>query len=236
MWLLDTASLALVHFITPPPKYAILSHTWEDDEVTFKKWRTTNVAGRRGYHKISGFCALAAADGYAHGCIDTCCIDKDSSTELSEAINLMYKWYEMSSLCYVYLSDLEVPVHRLPEIYFPYPPWAITLLLSSRWWSRGWTLQELIASALVAFYDKNWNFLATKVQFARVIAYKTEIDKDILTKEHSLDSATTAQKMSWVSARQTTREEDLAFCLLDLFGVNKPLLYGEGINAFQRLQ
>ncbi|KXJ96368.1 heterokaryon incompatibility protein-domain-containing protein [Microdochium bolleyi] len=229
MWLLDTATLALVSFIAPPDKYAILSHTWGDDEVTCKDWQVSDCTGRKGFQKISRFCALAARDGFAHGWVDTCCIDKESSAELSEAINSMYKWYEKSSLCYVYLSDVMMPTQSASVNDPGY-------IFASRWWTRGWTLQELVAPSIVGFFDKDWTFIGTKVQFALEIASREHIDKDVLTKKRSLDSVMTAQKMIWAATRKTTREEDIAYCLLGIFGVSMPLLYGEGANAFQRLQ
>lgn len=145
----------------------------------------------------------------------------------------MYKWYQQSGFCYVYLSDVDMPELRITEL----SSWVgYRAIFGSRWWSRGWTLQELLAPEYLGIFDLGWKFLGTKAKLASEIACKTRIDKDVLAKKCGLNSVTTAQKMAWASSRETTREEDMAHCLLGLFGVNMPLLYGEGVNAFQRLQ
>ncbi|KAK4447976.1 HET-domain-containing protein [Podospora aff. communis PSN243] len=169
------------------PKYAILSHRWEDDE--------------RGFDKIQKCGEQAARDELAYFWIDTCCIDKTSSAELSEAINSMFRWYRKSELCYAYLSD------------------------------------ELIAPPNVEFYDSSWVSLGNKADFwiYEAIHFRTEIPIPAIT-TGDLSHYSIAQKMSWAAGRETTRSEDLAYCLLGLFDINMPLLYGEGTKAFVRLQ
>lgn len=153
--------------------------------------------------------------------IDTCCIDKSSSAELSEAINSMYRWYESSQECYAYLEDVSID--------------DVDQFGSSRWFARGWTLQELLAPRNLYFYDKNWTYLGSKQDLCKAIALATNIpESSIRLFQHHLSSV--AAKMSWASKRQTSRIEDTAYCLMGLFEINMPLLYGEGEKAFARLQ
>ncbi|KAI0868684.1 heterokaryon incompatibility protein-domain-containing protein [Hypoxylon argillaceum] len=162
------------------PDYAILSHTWGEQEVTYKDMKKGNADKLKGYQKILGCCDQSRLDGFEYVWIDTCCIDKRSSSELSEAINSMYRWYQEARVCYAYLED----VYNVDQDDANH-----TKLKSSRWFTRGWTLQELIAPQIV-----------------------------------------------WASKRKATRIEDEAYCLLGLFGVSMPLIYGEGSKAFRRLQ
>jgi Heterokaryon incompatibility protein (HET) len=222
MRLLNTRSLSLHEFHEDKiPKYAILSHTWGEDEVTYQDMLnpTKAVYLKAGYAKIEGF-ARKCRKTYEYAWIDTCCIDKTSSSELSEAINSMYAWYSNAGQCFAYLSD----VQDIGEA-----------RKGSRWFTRGWTLQELIAPKSLIFYASDWEKLGSKTELAHELSNITSIPVSVL--KHGLDdSISAAQKMSWVANRQTTRREDIAYCLLGLFGINMPLLYGEGENAFIRLQ
>jgi hypothetical protein len=150
-----------------------------------------------------------------------CCIDKGSSAELSEAINSMFRWYERAVVCYVYLSD----IHSTEA----------SDINTAKWFRRGWTLQELLAPATVRFYTASWNFIGTKLDLISTITSVTGIDADTL-RGADLDHISIAKKMSWAATRETTRVEDGAYCLLGIFDVNMPLLYGEAERAFQRLQ
>ena len=152
--------------------------------------------------------------------IDTCCIDKTSSADLSEAIDSMYGWYEKAQVCYVYMADVLASNEYLP-------------FRESRWFSRGWTLQELLAPWTVVFYDRNWNDIGTKWGLIDEISLRTGI-----THQQMIDHTRVniAAKMSWAATRRTTRLEDTAYCLMGLFDINMPLLYGEGSKAFIRLQ
>ncbi|KAF3003092.1 hypothetical protein E8E13_007957 [Curvularia kusanoi] len=204
------------------PPYAILSHTWgsRDEEVSFQEMENGSGKTKLGYEKIV-FCGRQAAeDGLDYFWVDTCCIDKTSSAELSEAINSMYVWYQAARVCYAYLSDVT----------------SIEPRLESRWFTRGWTLQELIAPAEVVFYNRQWERLGTKLDLAQTVKDCTGIPIRVLCEHDDLDSFSVAQKMSWAASRQTTRVEDRAYCLLGVFGINMPLIYGEGENAFIRLQ
>ncbi|KAF2633519.1 HET-domain-containing protein [Macroventuria anomochaeta] len=208
-----------------PPPYAILSHTWtEGQEVTYNELVTGAGKDKAGYAKIC-FCGeQAAADGLEYFWVDTCCIDKSSSAELSESVNSMYQWYMNAAVCYVFLADL--PSQSLIESGFQY----------CRWFTRGWTLQELLAPTVVKLYDMEWNFIGTKVDFAKTICNATGIPVQLLLGHTALSDTSIAMRMSWAAHRQTTRIEDIAYCLLGIFEVNMPLIYGEGMRAFRRLQ
>ncbi|KAL8786805.1 MAG: hypothetical protein Q9195_008063 [Heterodermia aff. obscurata] len=221
MRLINTSSFDILVFNPPNiPRYAILSHTWTDDEFVFSDINDLDRRDSKGFQKISGCCALAAAEGWQFLWVDTCCIDKSSSAELSEAINSMYKWYEKSEICYVYLEDFSLK-NRGEE------------LEQSRWFSRGWTLQELLAPRSVVFYDQNWVEIGSKRFLKAKISSICGISPEHLDEPKNASIAT---KMSWASRRYTSREEDMAYSLLGLFNINMPLLYGEGDNAFYRLQ
>ena len=211
------------------PDYAILSHTWGADEVTYQDYRNPSPKIRlsAGYRKLENCCAQAVADGFEYVWIDTCCIDKTSSAELSEAINSMYRWYREAKVCYAYLSDVTVAVH---------PPSLAKCVDfdKSRWFSRGWTLQELLAPSCVVFYDLNWVEIGTKSSLRVILQKVTGIDGSALLGREIEESVATI--MSWSSKRRTTRTEDMAYSLMGLFNVKMPIIYGEGENAFMRLQ
>lgn len=208
------------------PKYVMLSHRWEDSEVSYQDFQDGKKAGGAGYSKIMSCCALSASRGHKWVWIDTCCIDKKSSAELSEAINSMYHWYQAAEECYAYLSDLswdeKESTVSLREA-----------LQTSRWFTRGWTLQELLAPKEVFFFNSSWQPIGTKKSLSHHISEITGINLEYLT---STDLACIATKMSWLSKRQTSRREDMAYCMLGIFDINMPLLYGEGNKAFTRLQ
>ncbi|OJD28977.1 het domain-containing protein [Diplodia corticola] len=229
MRLLNTSTLTLHYFPADPPPYAILSHTWGDQEVTFQEWlakdRDQAIQMKSGFLKVESFCGKAAEAGYQWAWADTCCIDKSSSAELSESINSMFRWYRSSCACFVYLSDVSDNRIALDSEF-----------AQSRWFTRGWTLQELIAPATVIFYSRDWLHMGTKGDHYRIISYITGIGKRSLLRFQQDRSVSIASRMSWASKRQTTRLEDTAYCLMGIVGVNMPLLYGEGHKAFQRLQ
>ncbi|KAL6897667.1 hypothetical protein GGI43DRAFT_98752 [Trichoderma evansii] len=252
MRLLDTKTLELVDIAgdnTPP--YAILSHTWGDEEVTIQQLRRLGghaqlasssakpldkkrrtILSKKGYIKIAGAARLAVSRGLNYLWIDTCCIDKTSSAELSEAINSMYLWYEQSAECYAYLSDVEPETAQDASA-------VDESLRNSRWFTRGWTLQELVAPKLVLFYASDWSHLGNKhtpPEFTKVISEITSIDKEVLDGTIDPLQLSVSARMAWASHRNTTRLEDTAYCLMGLFQVNMPLLYGEGKRAFTRLQ
>lgn len=212
---------------------AILSHTWAKDEVLFQDMRKSknreSARQKAGFEKINQTCILAKQDGLDYAWIDSCCIDKSSSAELSEAINSMFAWYRDANKCYTYLEDVSDLVID-PRID------VIDDFSTCRWFTRGWTLQELVASFDIRFYSRHWNFVGTKEALVDRISAITGIDKSSLRNEVAVRRISVAQKMSWASKRETTRIEDLAYCLMGIFDVHMPLLYGEGTRAFQRLQ
>jgi len=233
MRLLHSETLRFREFFSDCPPYAILSHTWGAEELSHADMLSRNdaIQARRGYAKIEGCCKQARKDGYKYVWIDTICIDKTSSAELSEAINSMYSWYQRSSVCYVYLSDIDC----LGGYGWFLSSENAAHFKTSRWFSRGWTLQELIAPARVEFYSRNWVELGTKASLERHLEEATGIRVEVL-RGASPSICSAAERMSWASKRHTTRVEDIAYSLLGIFSVNMPLLYGEGKNAFLRLQ
>ncbi|KAF2096003.1 HET-domain-containing protein, partial [Rhizodiscina lignyota] len=224
MWLIDTATFHLTEFTLDAqrPKYAILSHRWiEGEEVTFQEMRSNGLPPDRS--EISQCCKLARAEGIAYAWVDTCCIDKTSSAELTEAINSMYHWYADSEICYAYLADVHVQES--------------STLTKSSWFTRGWTLQELIAPEQVLFYDHGWTPLGSRSDLSWELSYITGIAEAVLAQQKAVNFCSIAERMSWASRRTTTRKEDMAYGLLGLFQVNMPMLYGEGgERAFLRLQ
>ena len=230
MRLLNTKTLQLILFDREPlPEYAILSHRWEDEEISFQELQAGMGAEKRGYQKIAAFCNEARKRGFEWGWIDTCGIDKTSSAELSEAINSMYKWYEKAAGCFVYLSDVTAKIQ--PDSSYCFPNFN-----SSCWFTRGWTLQELIAPRSVEFYTSEWIYISDKCSKVDELSYITGVDKGVLLGTSPVQASSVAKIMSWASKRVTTRKEDIAYCLLGLFGIYMPLLYGEGDRAFIRLQ
>jgi len=240
MRLLNTATLQLEGpFFDESlrPEYAILSHTWGDGEVLYEDVRglppnsLTARVRKAGSAKVVAACALARREDYQYIWIDTCCIDKSSSAELSEAINSMFKWYQGSKVCFAFLADVNFDVGADDEFE------------QSRWFSRGWTLQELIGPRSLVFFDKSWARIGSRGAMAGRIAAITKIEVGFLKQsgdtslQERLSSATVATRMTWAAARTTSRPEDMAYCLMGLFDVHMPLLYGEGgSRAFFRLQ
>lgn len=288
MWLINVATRNLECWVgdrIPYGKYAVLSHTWNTDssqEMSFQEWKDEAKrkiwSNKLGYEKINKVIELAQKSQIAHVWVDTCCIDKTSSAELSEAINSMFAWYQRSAVCYVFLADVSVakPVifkgASSPEDFRLYD---LEEFKSSRWFTRGWTLQELLAPKTLFFYDKNWEGLGNYKKedekpfqaeepsragysfegedahmdegpedgdsteavetLVRDLSEATGIDTDYL-ETCGFSQASIAQRMSWAANRQTTRIEDQAYCLLGIFEINMPLLYGEETKAFARLQ
>ncbi|RYN94284.1 hypothetical protein AA0119_g9228 [Alternaria tenuissima] len=247
---------SLVEFIDDIPPYAILSHTWgaDHEEVTFKDIYEGKGKARAkpGYEKLR-FCAQRATKeqiGYFWvpmirplffftsftNCsyqIDTCCIDKSSSAELTEAINSMYKWYKNSTVCYVYLSDVPRRTWNIEGDGVP-----VASLLGSRWFTRGWTFQELLAPRKLIFFAANGETLGRLEDFADSIAVHCKIPLEIFhAYPRKFRRYGIGERLRWTAHRQTKREEDAAYCLLGCFDVQMPLIYGEGrTKAFVRLR
>lgn len=260
MWLIKTSTIQLHYFndnATPP--YAILSHTWGDAEVSFQELKQVSerqekktvidrvkhkvavqrssqvditntdeeVLTRSGYKKIVRTCQEARSRNLHWAWVDTCCIDKTSSAELSEAINSMYRYYQEADVCFAYLDD--VSGTSLPF------NWKDQDFERSRWFTRGWTLQELIAPKQIKFFAREWQSLGDASRLASTLGRVTGIPKEVILGDNPMNYSV-AQRISWASSRRTTRAEDVAYCLLGLLEVNMALLYGEGDKAFIRLQ
>ncbi|KXJ86599.1 heterokaryon incompatibility protein-domain-containing protein, partial [Microdochium bolleyi] len=217
------------------PSYAILSHTWGTGEVSLQAFEAAYEQPESPTHSLPGFekivraCLQSRALGLQYCWVDTCCIDKTSSAELSEAINSMFRWYEEANVCIVVLEDY---IHdSRPDGVSGGPP--IDLC---RWFTRGWTLQELIANENVRFYDAHWTYIASKAHMVHKLSLITGVDPEVLTSASRAFRRPVACRLSWASRRRTSRIEDEAYCLLGILDVNMPLIYGEGGNAFTRLQ
>jgi hypothetical protein len=217
------------------PEYAILSHTWEADteEVTFKDLNDGAGKGKSGYKKIC-FCGeQARRDGLQYFWVDTCCIDKSSSAVLSEAVISMFRWYHNAAKCYVYLSDISRPAFDINDkSKLPYE----LAFRKSRWFTRGWTLQELLAPASIEFFSTDWEQLGNKKSLERLIHEITGIPIRAL-QGSPLSNFSVTERLLWAEKRETTREEDKAYSLLGIFNIQVPVLYGEGRkSAFKRLR
>lgn len=234
MRLLDARTHRLADFPADSiPRYAILSHRWgaTDEEVLYADLEAKGPKAakrKRGWQKVQDTCQQAIDDGYNYVWIDTCTIDKTSSAELSEAINSMFAYYEKAAVCYAYLSDVQSGRQN--------PHGLERELQRSKWFTRGWTLQELLAPTNMHFFNFKWELIGTKTSLKGTLSKITGISPGILTGQFQICSASIAQRMSWAALRKTTRPEDIAYCLMGIFEVHMPLLYGEGEKAFHRLQ
>ncbi|KAF9785608.1 hypothetical protein IL306_005431 [Fusarium sp. DS 682] len=269
MRLLETKSYELFEasdIPAPFPPYAILSHTWisSKDEITYQDMKTrkgdikNDVYKQKGWSKLRKYCDRAAKDGWEWAWMDTCCIDKTNPADTQEAINAMFRWYQSAGICYAHLEDIDVlrdvkdmdlphnvdldetvgnqnaanpssPLHKALERFF----------IKAKWFTRGWTLQELLAPHYLVFVDCVWRRIGTRESWALEIERASNIEARHLTSFEPTDfaSCSTALRFSWASGRETTVEEDETYSLLGLFGISLPLIYGEGSRqAFNRLQ
>ncbi len=235
----DDGSLSQKEFRSPVPipPYAILSHTWGDEEVTLQDLFYGPAKNLKGYQKIL-FCGnQAAKDGLEYFWVDTCCIDKQNSAELNEAIQSMYRWYGHASKCYAYLSDVSVPISSDMEmdIEIDQSVW-MEAFQGSRWFTRGWTLQELIAPKSVNFFSAEGYLLGNKHSLKAKITETTGIPKEALLGQ-PLATFSPSQRFTWAKGRNTTEKEDIAYCLLGIFDISMSPRYGEGQDkAVRRLK
>lgn len=218
------------------PPYAILSHTWgaDDEEVTFEDLTNGTGMDKDGYRKIK-FCAeQARQDKLQYLWVDTCCIDKVNKGELANAINSMFRWYRNATRCYVYLSDVSNATSGIDRITSTLPVWESDFR-KSRWFTRGWTLQELIAPVLVEFFSKEWEKLGDKASLRQQIHQITGIP-DLALQGTPLTNFDVEERLSWNVYRHTTLEEDRVYSMLGIFDVYISPFYSEGANrAFERL-
>ncbi|KAF9474487.1 hypothetical protein BDN70DRAFT_815594, partial [Pholiota conissans] len=227
---------ALTEFISVHARYVILSHTWLHDtsgEVTYAKWKSGNFdKNSPGYQKLATFCKVAAKDhGITLAWMDTICINKDSSAELDESIRSMYKWYRDSSVCITYLAQTTHVSHIRDDL----------------WFTRGWTLQELLAPPRIKFYGADWlqlipwEYSDKHVQDAQeeIFAATTITSRELQVFQdqgHEWKKIPISRKMQWTANRQVTREEDTAYSMMGIFDVSISIAYGEGAQrAFFRL-
>ncbi|THU79519.1 HET-domain-containing protein, partial [Dendrothele bispora CBS 962.96] len=230
MRLLNTTNRTLKEFYTDIPQYAILSHTWGQEEVTFQDIQNFEAAKHKdGWKKVIGACAHTQKYGFEWIWIDTCCIDKSSSADLSKNLNSMYRFYADAGVCYVYLPDASGEED---------PRDVKSSFRRSKWFTRGWNLQELIAPSHIVFLDASWRDIGTRHSLRNAISAITLIPVELFEDEdRDLEKYSIAQKMSWASFRETTRPEDRAYSLMGLFDICMPPIYGEGAaKAFMRLQ
>lgn len=217
------------------PAYAMLSHTWGKEEVVFHDIESgadrDKIMSKAGWKKIQ-FCAdQAARDGLQYFWVDTCCIDKKNAVELGAAINSMFRWYQDAARCYVYLADVSKPDMSVANDWM----WKESFK-ASRWFTRGWTLQELIAPLHVKFFSEEGNPLGSKLSLEQDIHEVTRIPFQALRRSR-ISEFEVDERMKWAARRQTTIEEDQVYCLLGIFEIFIPPIYGEGkANALSRLQ
>lgn len=234
------------------PPYAILSHCWVGREVVFDDFdavsknrlrsliqansmpktvgsvENVDNGNEASIYKIAGACAqVPVTSGIRYIWIDTICTNKHDSRELSSALNSMFNWYHNAAMCYVYIYD--VTWNEADDL-----NGSRQQFLQSKWFTRGWTLQELIAPKHVQFYDRDWRLIGSKQTLMDQIAEATGIARDHLIEDFR--TASIAQKMSWLSRRTTSLIEDRAYCMLGLFGVFLDARYGRGADEFLRLQ
>ncbi|KAK2684021.1 Heterokaryon incompatibility [Fusarium oxysporum f. sp. vasinfectum] len=242
----------------PFPSYAILSHTWisSKDEVTYQDMKTrtgdikNGVYKQKGWSKLKNYCDRASKDGWEWAWMDTCCIDKTNPADTQEAINAMFRWYQNAGVCYAHLGDVSVSkandIVPLPEDRNLDTSTDSLLranlkdvFIGAKWFTRGWTLQELLAPHYLIFVDHDWRHIGTRESWALEIEKASNIEARHLNAFNPTDftSCSTAMRFSWASGRETTVEEDESYSLLGLFGISLPLIYGEGgRQAFNRLQ
>jgi hypothetical protein len=226
--------LSLTHdLIKDIPGYAVLSHTWgaDGDEVTFEDLGNGSYKSKAGYNKIR-FCGeQAKKDGLQYFWVDTCCIDRANDFELAEATSSIFRWFCDAAKCYVYLSD--VSIHKRDSDQTAWP-WELAFQ-KSRWFTLGWTLQELLAPKSVEFFSREEELLGDKKILDQQIHAITGIPIAAL---HGapLSDFSVDERLRWVENRKTQKKEDKAYCLLGIFNVSMPLIYGEGENALVRLR
>lgn len=241
MRLLNVHTLELKDFLSDAPHYVVASHRWTlGSEATIQDVKNKENTDKSGYQKIEGFARYTREhiDNIDWIWIDTCCVNQDSSQEVTEAVNSMFRWYSEAELCLAYLADV-VSAENKDEF------------KNSSWFRRGWTLQELLAPSLVVFLSQGWDLIGHKgrhgwrksaiwdhdcLSLEPDIASITRIPELVLRDYENSKGLSTEDKLAWIGARETTREEDLSYSLLGIFNVAMPVIYGEGADsARQRL-
>jgi len=215
------------------PPYAILSHVWETEEVNFKDLMDGTSKSKAGHNKIQSCLEQAQRDGLKYLWVDTCCMDRSNNIEFCEAINSMYRWYNNAAVVYIYLSDVSRTTISSTDRP-PIPPWE-SAFLQERWFTRGWTLQELIAPTIVDFLSTDWEPLGNKKYPERHIYEIPGILAEEL-QENPLFEFSIRERMSWAANRESRCEQDQVYSLLGIFGIQIPIIYsGRRQNALKRL-
>lgn len=231
------------------PPYLVSSHRWSDDEASYKDVLKQRNTLSRGFKKIHQFCLFAGQQFKKNAFsptiresiwIDTCCINKNSSAEVSESINSMRTWYTRADHCIAYLKDVRPFSAGWDAVYYDFR--------RSEWFQRGWTLQELLAPTCVVFLTRDWEpigrrssrdhtCVVTQNILNRTIQEITHIPEHVLYDFGKCSTMSSESKMAWAADRRTTKSEDMAYCLLGILDVHMPLIYGEGArNAQRRLE
>lgn len=236
MLLLDIATRKLLHHgpATDWPAYAAVSHCREDSEITINDLQSLDTQDLKADSKRASFawinraCSEALAFGVGKLWVDSLCIDRSSTAALSEAINSMFQIYQGSEVCLVHLSDIDSEKQSLdnPGHYIQH----------SRWTSRVWMLQELIASENLQFYDNQWKRVGNKTSLLSYLSRSLQIDRVVLENSEHLLQFSIGERMCWASGLSAIQQEDVAYSLLGIFGVSMTIIYGEGSKAFVRLQ
>ncbi|THV00724.1 HET-domain-containing protein [Dendrothele bispora CBS 962.96] len=222
---IDTHTLNLVELDdTTVLSYAILSHRWlHGEEVVNHEYLHPfgKTLSKSGYQKIQAVCRQARQDNLRYVWVDTCCIEQGNHNDVAANITSMYAYYQNAEVCYAYLVDVP-QTRRFPE--------------DSRWFGRGWTLQELLAPRTVIFFDKNWVRIGDKQSLQQDISRRTAIPPGVLSGEQSISDVNVLDRMSWAFWRTTTRPQDGAYCLQGLLGVSiEPDYCEDMIGTFNRL-
>ncbi|KAI1101937.1 heterokaryon incompatibility protein-domain-containing protein [Jackrogersella minutella] len=215
--------------ISAIPDYVILSHRWQDEEeVSFHdiQGELEKIQHKKGYQKILKCCEIASSTGFEYVWIDTCCINKSDENELTHTLAAMFRYYRDSQACYTYLADVSGDDNPFDEG---------SEFRRSKWFTRGWTLQELVAPLYVTFFDRDWNEIGTKSNLRTVIADVTGISPQVLAMNYG-GAISIAQRQAWAKDRQTKEIEDQAYSMMGLLGVKIPVKYGEGEAAFRKIK
>ncbi|THV01249.1 HET-domain-containing protein [Dendrothele bispora CBS 962.96] len=243
--MINTYSLKLKDFEdgVSIPHYAILSHTWGAEEIGYhdfdqlffedsENWSVfvegvemyeqhQGTKAKPAYHKIVEACIKALSDGVEYLWVDTCCIDQEDQTDVHRNVKNMYSYYRNSRICYAYLVDMG---HQ-------------SSFGQSRWFTRGWTLQELLAPPEVIFFDSNWGYIGSRTVLCAEISGVTGIPEDIVRGSTSFRDVDVQERMSWSVLRKTSRSVDRAYCLFGILGVSIEPDYTEDlVTAINRLQ
>ncbi|KAK4907126.1 hypothetical protein LTR49_023821 [Elasticomyces elasticus] len=245
MRLIHTRDYTRKRFGSPPAKYAVLSHRWyaDEKEVDYQKFSSEDLTDKTqetdGLNKIRNACIKADEAELDWLWIDSCCIDKTSSTELNESLRSMFRWYRQATICLTYLADVKVS-ESLPTTFRLLKPVKRdddSIRTNSEWFERGWTLQELLAPTHMMFYDKQWKKIGTKKDLVEDLEKITSISESYILNPDTIRAASVAMKLSWARDRMTTQEEDRVYSMIGIFDVSLLVDYGEGeATAFRRLQ